>query len=117
SEHTASNARLAIDPPLANNGLPNRLVTAFEVAEFVGYARARDAGFAEGHAGRSRHVLERAVPLVAVQPVRLGVVRDEQVHPAVAVVVEHRHAEAFDDVSNRPASFVTFLNVPSPRLR
>ena len=36
SEHTASGAQLAINAPLANSGLPNRLMTAFEVAEFVG---------------------------------------------------------------------------------
>jgi excisionase family DNA binding protein len=33
---TAVNAQLATDAPSANGGLPNRLMTAFEVAEFVG---------------------------------------------------------------------------------
>jgi hypothetical protein len=33
---TAANAQLATDAPSANGGLPNRLMTAFEVAEFVG---------------------------------------------------------------------------------
>jgi excisionase family DNA binding protein len=33
---TAANAQLATDAPNANGGLPNRLMTAFEVAEFVG---------------------------------------------------------------------------------
>ena len=51
-------------------------------------------GFAECDAGADGDVLERAVAVVAVQPVRLGVVGDEQVHPAVAVEVEHRHAES-----------------------
>ena len=32
-------------------------------------------------------VLERAVPLVVVEPARLAHVRDEEVEPAVAVVV------------------------------
>jgi hypothetical protein len=36
SAHTANNAAVAIDAALANSGLPNRLMTAFEVAEFVG---------------------------------------------------------------------------------
>jgi excisionase family DNA binding protein len=36
SEHTASKTELPIDGPPANSGLPNRLMTAFEVAEFVG---------------------------------------------------------------------------------
>ena len=33
---TATNAQPATDAPSANGGLPNRLMTAFEVAEFVG---------------------------------------------------------------------------------
>jgi len=35
-EHTASNARLAVDAAPATSGSPNRLMTAFEVAKFVG---------------------------------------------------------------------------------
>jgi excisionase family DNA binding protein len=37
SAHTANNAQVAIDAALANGELPHRrLMTAFEVAEFVG---------------------------------------------------------------------------------
>ena len=36
SAHPASNAQVVVDAALANSGLPNRLMTAFEVAEFVG---------------------------------------------------------------------------------
>ena len=36
SAHTASNAQVGVDAALANSGLPNRLMTVFEVAEFVG---------------------------------------------------------------------------------
>lgn len=36
SEHTASSAQLLTDAAPANSGLANRLMTAFEVAEFVG---------------------------------------------------------------------------------
>ena len=36
---------------------------------------------------------ERAVPVVAIELVGLGVVGDEEVGPAVAVVVEHGDAE------------------------
>jgi excisionase family DNA binding protein len=36
SADTAANAQLATDAPNPNGGLPNRLMTAFEVAEFVG---------------------------------------------------------------------------------
>ena len=35
-EHTAGDVHAAIESPPANNGLPNRLMTAFEVAEFIG---------------------------------------------------------------------------------
>jgi excisionase family DNA binding protein len=36
SVDTAAYAQLATDASRANSGLPNRLMTAFEVAEFVG---------------------------------------------------------------------------------
>jgi excisionase family DNA binding protein len=36
SAHTANDIRAATDPAPADSGLPNRLLTAFEVAEFVG---------------------------------------------------------------------------------
>ena len=36
SEHTASNAQLSADVSAANGGLPNQLMTAIEVAKFVG---------------------------------------------------------------------------------
>ena len=36
SAHTASNAQVVVDAALANSGLPNRLMTVFDVAEFVG---------------------------------------------------------------------------------
>ena len=36
SAHTAGGDHVLVDTALANSGLPNRLLTAFEVAEFVG---------------------------------------------------------------------------------
>jgi excisionase family DNA binding protein len=36
SAHTAEIARSAADSPSAGSGVPNRLMTAFEVAEFIG---------------------------------------------------------------------------------
>jgi excisionase family DNA binding protein len=36
SDHTVSGTQLPGDGTLGNSGLPNRLMTAFEVAEFVG---------------------------------------------------------------------------------
>ena len=35
-EHTGAHSQLAVAPSPAADGLPNRLLTAFEVAEFVG---------------------------------------------------------------------------------
>ena len=57
------------------------------------HAGARHAGLVERHAGRDADVGERAVLLVLVEAVRLRVVGDEQVEPAVAVVIEQRDAE------------------------
>jgi excisionase family DNA binding protein len=36
SAHTAADAQLSADDSIIDSGLPNRLMTAFEVAEFVG---------------------------------------------------------------------------------
>jgi excisionase family DNA binding protein len=36
SEHTRDNSQLAVGAAAGTNALPNRLLTAFEVAEFVG---------------------------------------------------------------------------------
>ncbi len=36
SRHTANVVQAAAETPLTNGALPNRLLTAFEVAEFVG---------------------------------------------------------------------------------
>ena len=36
SDHTVTGTTPPADGPSANSGLPNRLMTAFEVAEFVG---------------------------------------------------------------------------------
>ena len=36
SEHSVSSTQLPAGGPRENSGLPNRLMTAFEVAEFVG---------------------------------------------------------------------------------
>ena len=36
SAHAVADAQLPVDGSLTNSGLPNRLMTAFEVAEFIG---------------------------------------------------------------------------------
>ena len=36
SAHTLGDVQVSIDPATASGGLPNRLMTAYEVAEFIG---------------------------------------------------------------------------------
>jgi hypothetical protein len=57
------------------------------------HRRARHAGLAERHARRHPDLAEGAVAVVVEELVRLRVVGHEEVGPAVAVVVQHRHAE------------------------
>ncbi len=57
------------------------------------HSGAGHAGLAEGHARGHAHVREGPLAPVAVQLVGLGVVGDEEVRPAVVVVVEHGHAQ------------------------
>ena len=64
-----------------------------EVRRVDAHAGAGLAVFAERHARLERHVLERAVPQVAIQLVRLRVVGHEDVGPAVLIVIEQRDAE------------------------
>ena len=64
-------------------------------ADIDAHAGARLAVGAERQPGFDGDVLERAVAQVAIELVRLRVVGDEQIGPAVLVVVEHRDAERF----------------------
>ena len=66
-----------------------------EIGGVDAHAGAGFAFFAEGDAGFDGHILESAVALIAIELVGLGVVGDEQVGPAVAIVVEHGDAERF----------------------
>ena len=74
---------------IARPGLPG----AVEVAGVDAHAGARLAFGAERQPGFDGDVLERAVAQVAIELVRLRVVGDEQIGPAVLVVVEHRDAQ------------------------
>ena len=78
---------------------------AVEVGGIHAHAGAGHAGVVEGHAGGDRFVHERALAGVAVQPVRLRVVGDEHVEPAVIVVVEQADAKALArrDRAGRPS--------------
>ena len=65
----------------------------------------------------ARHVLEPPIALVAIECVRMPA-RDEQVGPAVVVVVADRDSVAVTPRKRGDArASVTSSNVPSPRLR
>ena len=59
------------------------------------HARTRYAVFAERHARHDGFLCKRAVAVVAKKLVRLGVVGEQKVGPAVVVVIEHGDAESF----------------------
>ena len=65
--------------------------------------------------GAGGDVLEAAVAAVAIQDV-LPVVSDEEIEPAVVVVVARADAEA-QPVALEPGAAVTSVNVPSRLLR
>ena len=48
----------------------------------------------EGHAGVQANALKAPVPKVVIQEVRVRIIRDEQVHPSVIIVIGRHHAEA-----------------------
>ena len=54
SDHTVTDGTPPTDGPSANSGLPNRLMTAFEVAEFVG---CHEETVRRAYRERSRFVL------------------------------------------------------------
>ena len=66
-----------------------------EVRHVHAHPGARFAFGAEGEPGFDGDILELAVAQVAIELVGLRVVGDEQIRPAVLVVVEHRHAQRF----------------------
>ncbi len=70
-----------------------RTSRAVVVRRVHAHGRARDPCVVERDARHDADVGERAVPLVAIEPVRLGVVCAEQIEQAVAVVVDQRDAE------------------------
>src|SRR6266702_1600060 len=67
----------------------------FEVSDINAHPGACFSLGTERQASSDRDILELAVPQIAVELVGLRVVGDEQVRPAVLVVVEHRHAQRF----------------------
>src|SRR5215469_3491033 len=72
-----------------------RVAAAVVVGGIGAHARTGDSVFAEADAGGDPTLLKGSVLLVDVELVGLGVVGDQNVRPAVGVVVENRDAEAF----------------------
>src|SRR5579884_1957855 len=56
---------------------------------------ARDAIFAISHAGLHAFFGERAVPVILIELAGLRVVRDKNIGPAIAIVIEDNDAERF----------------------
>ena len=67
---------------------------AVVVAKIGAHARARLAVVGDGNAGKEPPLVESSVAVVAIQRVRQGIVRDEDVGPAVVVVVGNHDAQA-----------------------
>src|SRR6202165_849224 len=59
------------------------------------HACAGNAIFAEGDSCDDRFFGERAVAVVAIKLVWLGIIRKQEIGPAVIVVIEHGNAESF----------------------
>ena len=70
-----------------------RVAGIVEVAAIGPHAGAGLSFRAEREPGLDGDVLERAVSQIAIELVRLRVVGDEQIRPAVLIGVDHRHAE------------------------
>ena len=69
------------------------LARAVVVSRIDAHAGARSACFTECNAGDDCVVGERAVAVVAIEFVWFGVVRDEEIDPAVVVIIEQCDAE------------------------
>jgi len=76
----------------------------------------RCAGFAEGHACSDRLIREGSFPVVLVEFIWLRVVGDEEIQPAVAVVIEQRDAERFAGGIVKSRTLRDVFKVPFPLL-
>ena len=66
----------------------------FVVVGGVGaHARARHPRLVEGHTRRHGDIGERAVAAIAIEPVRLCVIRNEQIDPPIAIVIDQCRSE------------------------
>src|SRR5262249_10992001 len=87
-----------------------------KICDIYSHAGASFPFGTERQSGVNCHVLESAIMLVAIELVRLRVVRNQQIGPTIGFVVEHRDPSDFELLSKIPLFAVTSSNVPSPRL-
>src|SRR5580693_4442987 len=80
-----------------------RKARAIEVGRVRAHAGAHSARVAEGDSDRHAYVGERSVVIVVIKLVRFGVIRDEEIHPTVAVVIEQRDAKRFARGIKKPS--------------
>ena len=74
---------------------------AVEIRRVDAHAGSRFAFGAERDARLDGDILERAIALIAVELVRLRIVRNEEIGPAILIVVEHRHAQMISSCCRR----------------
>src|ERR1051326_362370 len=70
---------------------------------------ARHSIFAVGYAGGHAFLMESAVAQIAIELVGLGIVGHEEVGPAIAIEIEHGHAEGLAGGIAEPGALAGFL--------
>src|SRR5262249_3164620 len=73
-----------------------------EIADIYAHSGASFAVGAEGDSRLDAHVPERPIALIAIKLVGLSVVGDQEVGPAVLVVIEHGHTQRFRAAVKNP---------------
>src|SRR4051812_24804126 len=68
------------------------------ISRIDAHAGARNAILAEGNARRNSLLLKGSIVFVEVELVRLGVVGEKNIGPAVTVVIKNREAQALGSV-------------------
>src|SRR4029078_5611086 len=76
----------------------------FEVSDINPHTGSSFTLGAERNAGLDRDVLERAVVVIAIELVRLRVIRDQQIGPAVLIVINQRYSWRFRAAVKNPAA-------------
>ena len=69
------------------------LAVRVEIGPIYAHARVGRAGHVVGRAAHQAHVLKKALAFVMVQVAGRLIVGDGEIHPSVAIVIAHRHAQ------------------------